>query len=264
MSNAEDARLSELDGTLDAVQVSPQVGEELFAVVDLLDQQPSLRRALTDPGSPAESRAGLVDRLFGSRLGPQTLDVLRAAVRLRWGTASELVEALDRQAVRAVLIVSEQAGTLDTVEDELFRFERLVAGDAEVRAALGNRTAPLSIRRQLVAHLLATRVDAATNFLAQRAVAARSRNFEATVAGYLAVAAALRDRAIAHVVVAQPLSDDQSQRLAAALSRQLGRAISLQVEVHPGVIGGAQVRVGNEIIDATIAGRLEEARRRLG
>ncbi|MFT4296483.1 MAG: F0F1 ATP synthase subunit delta [Micropruina sp.] len=263
MSNLLQTRLSELDGVLDSVQATPQVADELFAVVDLLDRQPALRRALTDPGADSGAREGLLQALFGHRLSEAATTVLRAAAGERWGTPSGLAAALERQAVRAVLSTAQQAGALDTVEDELFRFERLVAGDAGLRAAIGDRTAPLEARRRLVGDLLTGRADAATGMLAARAVGARERSFELTVAGYLTLAAALRQRALAKVVVARPLTPEQHDRLAAVLSRQLGREVSLQVVIDPEVIGGVQVTVGDEIIEGTVAGRLHDARRQL-
>ncbi|MFT4217378.1 MAG: F0F1 ATP synthase subunit delta [Micropruina sp.] len=264
MSSTHEARLGELDRLLDSVQVTPELADELFAVVDLLDRQPALRRALTDPGAGDAERGALLDALFAERLGVATREVVRAAVGLRWASPSGLAAALERQGVRAVLTVAQAAGTLDAVEDELFRFERLVSADSGLRSAISDRSAPLAARQQLVADLIESRVEAATTKLARRAVAARSRSFELTVDSYLTLAAALRERALARVVVARPLSDEQQGRLAAALTRQLGREVSLQVLVDPAVIGGVRVTVGDEIIEGTVAGRLEDARRQLG
>lgn len=264
MSNALEARLSELDAALDSQQVTPQLAEELFAVVDLLDAQPALRRALTDPGLEADARGALIDALFGPRVSPATVQVLREAARLRWGASSALTSALERQAVRAVASGSQQAGTLDRVEDELFRFGRLVDGDSALRAAITDRAASVGARQQLVSDLLDGKADAATIYLARRAVAAHSRSFDRTLDGYLSVAAAQRGRAVAHVVAARPLTEEQQQRLASALGGQLGRTVSLQLVVDPTVVGGLRVTVGDEIIEGTVAGRLESARRHIG
>ena len=263
MSSIQEARLSELDSVLDAQQQTPQLAEDLFAVVDVLDHQPGLRRALTDPGAEPGSREALIDALFGQRISAPAQTVLKAAVGQRWGSPSGLAASLERQAVRASLSTTQQAGTLDQIEDELFRFGRLVEGDPALRAAIGDRTAPLEIRRELVSDLLQGRTDATTTILARRALAARNRSFELTVEGYLTLAADLRNRAVANVVVARPLSSEQHRRLAAVLSRQLGREVSLQIVVDPEVIGGVRVTVGDEIIEGTVAGRLEEARRQI-
>ena len=84
MSSTHETRLGELDSLLDSQQVSPRVAEELFALVDLLEAQPALRRALTDTGAEQQTRAHLVDQLFGGRISEPTHTVLHAAVVQRW------------------------------------------------------------------------------------------------------------------------------------------------------------------------------------
>ncbi|MFT3862559.1 F0F1 ATP synthase subunit delta [Micropruina sp.] len=261
MTTQEEARQSELDGVLDGQQVVPQLAAELFAVVDVLDQQPALRRVLTDPGIEPAERGQLIDALFGQRVSAAAQQVLRQAVGLRWGGGARLADALERQAVRAAFATAQASGTLESVEDELFRFGRLVDGDAALRSAISDRSAPLSARTQLITDLLDGRADAVTVELAKRAVAARSRSFDLTLESYLSIAAAQRGRALAQVVVARPLTDEQHDRLATVLAGQLGRPVNLQVVVDPQVIGGARVTVGDELIEGSVSGRLESARR---
>jgi F-type H+-transporting ATPase subunit delta len=59
------------------------------------------------------------------------------------------------------------------------------------------------------------------------------------------------------------LTDEQRDRLAAALRRLYGHDVHIDVDVDPGVIGGLRVLVGDEVVDGTISTRLDEARRRL-
>jgi F-type H+-transporting ATPase subunit delta len=68
---------------------------------------------------------------------------------------------------------------------------------------------------------------------------------------------------VAVVVSAVPLSEQQKQRLGAALAKVYGRPVHLNLDVDPAVIGGVTVRVGDEVINGTIADRLEEATRRM-
>lgn len=263
MSQSSQARLGELDGALDSQQITPQLAEELFAVVDVLDNQPALRRVLTDPGIEPTARDALIEQLFGAQVSPATLHVLREATKLRWGGGAALAAAFERLGVRAVAASSVQAGTLDQVEDELFRFGRLVEGDVALRAAISDRSAPVSARQQLVSDLLDGKADTATVFLARRAAGERSRNFEITLESYLNVVAAERGRAVAHVVVARPLTEEQLQRLTEVLGSQLGRPVSLQVAVDPAVLGGVRVTVGDEVIEGTLSTRLAHARREI-
>lgn len=260
MSSRAEDRLSALDSVLDGTEPDGAVGPDLFAAVDVLDAQPALRRALTDPGTAEEARAGIVRALFEGKVGPGAVEVLAAAVRFRWAGGRTFIAAVERQAVRAQLRAIGASG-LEETEDELFRFGRMVDSNGELRAALSDRTVPLDRRQQLVSDLLSGKANDATVALARRAVAARQRTFANTIAGYISLAAAERSRLLATVRVARPLEPEQLERLRRALSRQVGREISVQVIVDADVLGGIRVELGDEVIEGTVAGRLDQARR---
>ena len=264
MSQASEARISALDDALDGAGGGDGTSEELFAVVDALDSTSALRRALSDPGTDPAAREGLAREVFGSRTSAPVVDVVIAACRMRWGSPSNFVAALERQAVRAELRSAEAAGRLTAVEDELFRFARVVEAQRELRNSLADRSVPLVHRQQLVQDLLSDRTGPSTVRLARRAVAARERTFGNTIDSYVDLAAAQRNRSIATVRVAHPISGDQIDRLTAALSRQAGRPIAVQVVVDPSVIGGVRVEQGDQVIEGTVAGRLDDAGRTLG
>lgn len=263
MSAAAESRLRALDAVLDGQHATEALAEELFAVVDALGAQPALRRALTDPSTTDEARQHLAQTLFGSRVGGSTVAVLAEAARIRWTTGGSFVSALERQAVRAQLRTVQDNGQLDELEDQLFKVERLVDANRDLRATLSDRRSPLEARQSLLGGLLEGKVMPAVVSLAKRAVAARERTFDLTVEGYLKAAAQLRERAVATVTVARPLSQEQEERLRAALSRQVGREVNVRVVLDPTVLGGVRVTLGDEVIEGTVAGRLNDAQRKL-
>ena len=283
MSVADDGRLSALDAVLDAVveQAShrggvlgriadavagPPTGPDLtglsgdlFAVVDALDGSASLRRIVTDPGTPAEARRNFVRGLFEGKVSDQAVEIVVQAVSMRWAGGRSLTAAVERQAVRAELMRADQSGDLDETEDELFRFARLVESESGLRNALSDRAVARAHRAELIGQLLDDRATPTTTVLAKRAVAARERSFGHTLDGYINLAAAQKNRVIATVRVARPLDDEQLQRLRSALSRQVGRDVALQVIVEPDLLGGVRVELGTEIFEGTVSGRLAEA-----
>jgi F-type H+-transporting ATPase subunit delta len=241
-----------------------QVGGELLSVVRLLDGEPSLRRALGDSSAERDRREGLLTRLLSGKVGAHTLDVLATAVGARWSTPRELVDGLDELGRTALLVAAEREGRLDTVEDELFRFGRIVAADSDLERALTNRTASDDAKRTLVRELLGDRADAVTvTLVEQLATTPRGRSVVSGLSELAAEAAKRRERSVAYVVAPVPLSEQQEERLAATLTRIYSRPIALHVEVDPDLQGGLVIKVGDEVIDGSITGRLDDLRRRL-
>lgn len=263
MSPESQAAVSELDAALDRTPVSVGLADEVFAVVDLVDGSPTIRRALTDPSTPADRRQALASHLLQGRVGAPTIDVVRAAVGGRHA-GSRLADALERQGVRALLKTAQADGQLDNVEDQLFRFGRLVDSDSDLRLAVTDRRATVQRRQSLIETLLQSKAQPQTIRLAQRAVLARDRTFQRTLGGYVALAASMQDRVIATVRVARALDQSQRERLQSALARQLGREVALQEVIEPQLLGGVRVEFGDEVIEGTVAARLNQARRQFG
>jgi len=261
---AERARLTELSAGLpDAAGISG-VADGLFAVVRLLDRSGQLRRTLADPTTPSASKNDLLDSLLGSQLDPLPMQVLKDAVAQRWSGARDLVDAIEVLAGQARFLVAEADGSLDDVEDELFRFSRIVARDPELRAVLTDRGLPDDRKRDLLGALLTDRVRPATlSIIEQLVLSPRGRTLEDGLEEYAGLAAEIRSRSIATVTSAIALDEQTQERLGAALTRSLGRPVQLQVEVDPKVVGGLVVRVGDEVIDGSTLHRLREARRAL-
>jgi F-type H+-transporting ATPase subunit delta len=240
------------------------LAEELFAVARLLDGQVSLRRALSDPSSKPADRAGLARRLLGGKVSDAALDLVETVATQRWSRPLDLVEAVETLATDAALDAADARGELDDVEDQLFRFGRIVGGDRELSQILGDRSAPAEGKTALLDQLLGQRVSPVTALLLRSHLTIRFAGSAENVIERLSeVASSRRGQSVARVTSAVPLSPAQERRLADSLSRLYGRPIGLQVTVDPAVLGGLVIRVGDEVIDGSVAHRLEAAGRRL-
>ncbi|WP_432483839.1 F0F1 ATP synthase subunit delta [Kineococcus esterisolvens] len=241
-----------------------RTGEDLFAVTSLLDDSIGLRRALTDPARDGAVKAAFVRSVLGTKVSPAAVETVAALATGRWSATRDIADACERLAVAAVAAQAERSGHLDALEDELFRFSRTVAGNPALRDALADRTAPAANRAALVSRLLLGRASPEAVQLARRAAAApRGVRAERLLEEYVTVVARRREQLVAHVVSARPLSEAHRDRLAAVLSRQYGRAIRLNVDIDPELVGGLRVSVGDDVIDGAVSTRLAEARRRL-
>ncbi|TYP85893.1 F0F1 ATP synthase subunit delta [Blastococcus xanthinilyticus] len=240
------------------------LAEELFAVARLLESQPSLRRALSDPSGKPEERAALAQRLFGARLSPVANDVVEVSVRQRWSRPFDLVDAATELASEAALDAADARGELDSVEDELFRFGRIVGADQELSRILSDRKGPAAGKSALLDQLLSGRVSPVTEVLLRNVLTGSHVGTAGVAIERLSeFASRRRGQSVARVTTAVPLTAGQEQRLADVLGRLYGRTIGLQVTVDPSILGGLVVQVGDELIDGSIAHRLEAARRQL-
>ncbi|MBV8932315.1 MAG: F0F1 ATP synthase subunit delta, partial [Kutzneria sp.] len=202
--------------------------------------------------------------LLADKIGEQALQVLAAAVTARWSTPRDLVDGLESLARDALLIKAEREGRLDSVEDELFRFGRIIAGQSELELLLSSPTGDRRALIDLVDRLVADKVEPVSRTLIHQLVMLpRGRRIVAGLEELAGLAAKRRERSVAHVRSASPLSQAQHERLAAALTRIYTRPIALHVEIVPDLLGGMTVRVGDEVVDGSVAGRLVELRRRL-
>ncbi|RFU83061.1 F0F1 ATP synthase subunit delta [Streptomyces triticagri] len=254
-----------LDALTDSTSAdAAKLADELAAVTALLGREVSLRRVLTDPAQDGEAKAELAGRVLGGQIGGETLDLVSGLVRSRWSRSRDLVDALEELANIADFTAAQKRGRLDNVEDELFRFGRIVASNSELRAALTSRSAETAAKGELLRSLLGGRAEKTTERVVDRLVTQpRGRSLEAGLESLSKLAAERRERMVAVVASAVPLSDGQKQRLAGALAKLYGREMHLNLDVDPEVLGGIRVQVGDEVINGSIADRLEDATRRM-
>lgn len=237
---------------------------ELFTVLHLLDREHGLRRTLADPATFGQAKAQLVRSLLEGKIGEAAVELTAEIVSRKWSTSAEMTDALQKFAVGAQAVAAERVGQLDQLEDDLFRFTRVVAGEPELRAALSGSRVPAERKAELVRTLLEGKAaPASVSLIAEAVTHPRGRSLEGELDGYGRIVAERRNRLVALVRTAVPLTGEQQTRLAAALGASYGRDVHLNIELDPSVLGGIAVQIGDEAIDGTIAGRLDGVRRRI-
>jgi len=165
---------------------------------------------------------------------------------------------------RGLFEIARAEGTIDEVEDELFRFARTYESSDQLRNALTDEQIPASRRQAIVEDLLGGKVTPTTTQLISMVVGSgRARDLPAIVDKLVARASSAKNLELAEVRSAVPLTPDQETRLAAALANATGKEVNLKVVVDPTVLGGLVATVGDTVIDGTVRTRIEQLKSRL-
>lgn len=267
------------------------VHDEIQVVHSSLLSSDSLRRALTDPAIATSERRGIVADLLAERALKETFDLVGFIMRVvRAGdvpvTVAEVENllgyaidagdgAIDSEApagragararvrgyAERVLQEVTDPDELDEVEDELFRFARVLEANPALRRVLEDTNFALEARVGVLTDLLGARVKPATLRLCIYVLrAGRLRNLIGTYDWLVELVAEERGRRVAEVRSAIALSDEEQQRLASALRRLVGREVEVRVVIDPSVIGGVLIATGDLFIDGTVRLRFERLR----
>jgi F-type H+-transporting ATPase subunit delta len=165
----------------------------------------------------------------------------------------------------AVVVIARAEGALDTVEDELLTVARAVEANEELRRTLTDATLPVAHRLRFVeAQVFAAAHPATRTALATVIAAEQAGHLDAIAQAVAQRAASSREEELAEVYVAVPLDSARTQTLKAALERATGRRLDVKVYVDETVVGGVRAKIGDTVIDGTLARRLTDLRTRVG
>ena len=165
---------------------------------------------------------------------------------------------------RALFEIARAEGTLDEVEDELFRFARSYESSDALRTTLTDENLPAEKRQAIVEDLLDGKATATTVQLVSMVVGSgRGRDIPAIVDSLVQRAASAKNLDVAEVRTAVPLTSDQLDRLKAALENATGKRLNLKATVDPSVVGGIVATVGDTVIDDTVRTRIDQLKSRL-
>lgn len=163
-----------------------------------------------------------------------------------------------------IIGVAEAEGALDRVEEELFRFARATEGNLQLRDRLVDPAVDVATKMGVVGDLLGGRAHPQTvSAIGYVVQSGRARQLPQVADAVVALAAEAREHAFAEVRSAVPLEEGQRQRLAQALARTVGREVDLKVVVDASVVGGIVVKIGDTVIDGSVARRLSRVRSQL-
>jgi F-type H+-transporting ATPase subunit delta len=240
---------------------------ELVSVAKMLDGEIVVTRYLTLPSEDAAPRIRLLERLFSGKVGDPALELLRAAVSERWSANADLIDAVEHVSRQALLEVAAREDRVDEVEDQLFRFARILEAQPRLSVLLGEYGAPAEGRVELLRNVLKSatgRSNRITNaLLSQTIELLRGQSADDAVMFLAEAAVARRNEVVAQVSAAAEPSDAQRTRVTEVLSRIYGHPVAVQLQIDPALLGGLLISVGDEVIDGTLSSRLTAAEAQL-
>jgi ATP synthase F0 subunit b/ATP synthase F1 delta subunit len=243
------------------------LASELVEAAKLLVREVVVTRYLTLAAEDSGPRVHLIERLLAGKVGDPALDVLKTAVSQRWSANADLVDAIEHVSRQALLEVAERDHQVDDVEDQLFRFSRILDAQPRLGILLSDHTVPAEGRVGLLRNVLNSSGGAvnpiASALLTQTVELLRGQSAEEAALFLAQVAVARRGEVVAQARAAAELSDAQRTRLTEVLSRIYGHPVTVQLEIDPAVLGGLSIAVGDEVIDGTLSSRLAAAEAQL-
>jgi F-type H+-transporting ATPase subunit delta len=168
--------------------------------------------------------------------------------------------AAARRYARAIFELAHDESSVEAWGRRLAQV-REVLSDPEVARALTNPTIATEQRMALVSDLFDG--GEATNLAKLLIESDRVRDVEAIDEEFQRLADEAAGRVRATVTTAVELSSQDRDRVAEELSKRLGKEIHLDVLVDPGILGGLKLQYGDRLVDASVATRLQQLRRRL-
>jgi F-type H+-transporting ATPase subunit delta len=254
------AEIVEKQSATDAAQFST----DLFTILTVLSSSVGLRRALTDNSRDGSAKSELITNLFRNNIGSAAKSLLTQAASLRWSNPSEIADAMENLAVEAVSATADKNNELETMESQLFDFTQVLISNSEFRQALNSAAGTDEGKKSLLESVVSGKYSPSTiKLLTYAVVLRRGRSIDATLAAYSHYVSNSRNRLVAHVKTAVALTDNQTSALIAALTKQLGKQVHVNIEIDPKVLGGISIRYADDVIDGTISNRLSEASRAL-
>lgn len=141
---------------------------------------------------------------------------------------------------------------------DVLSFLAAIVQDQRIADMIGNPKFESAQIENLVLELLADRADAQVkNFIQVLMHNVRLSLLPQIAEQYEQFKAELEGRVAIEVTSAYPLSESQLNDLASSIEKRMNRKVTATVQVDPELIGGVKVTVGDEVIDASVRGKLQ-------
>ncbi|MEX0653180.1 MAG: ATP synthase F1 subunit delta [Phycisphaeraceae bacterium] len=173
-------------------------------------------------------------------------------------------DAVDRAYAKALFEMGEAQGLLDTLADEVDQFGELINEQPDLRRLLAGRTLAAHERTAMLERMFQGNVsDLLYRFLQVVNRKGRLSSLPGIVQAFADLMTEQRGLIEVDAFVAVRMDEKQASDVAATLGRQLKKEVVLHQYVDPELIGGIKLRLGDQIIDGSVATQLRLLRQRM-
>lgn len=173
-----------------------------------------------------------------------------------------MATAAAKRYARAVFELATEEGKVEEWTRRLAAVRDLLS-DPSVAAVLTNPTIPVDRRMELISSAPHELDPEATNLARLLIESNRVKQIAGVAEEYEVLADAAAGRVRATVTTAVELDQAERDKVAHQLSERLGKEVRMTVVVDKGILGGLKLQYGDHLIDASVATKLQQLRRRL-
>ena len=165
---------------------------------------------------------------------------------------------------RALLDMAQPEGVVSRVEEELFRLRELLKKNPDLLEFLKDPTIQHEGKRKALGELFQGRVHPLVlNMLITLSDQDRAGRVLHVIEEFSGRVASETEKISGEVSTVVPIDNETLQRLAAELSRITGKSVQLFQKTDPSILGGAIIKVGEQVIDGSLRRRLTQIKERL-
>nr|NLD41015.1 F0F1 ATP synthase subunit delta [Actinomycetales bacterium] len=237
---------------------------DMLVVTDTLDENSQLRQFAADPAADLGGKAGLLETVFRGRIHDDVVDLAMGMARSHWSNDDDFAASIGRLAAYTVMADAERNGVLVQMADEMFAVEQFLSKERRLRDAFSDKLKTPEQRIRLMEDVFQGHVSEHTLVMLRRMVwAPRHAGVISSLRTHTRIAAERRDRRVAVITAATPLSAEHLERTERLLAGRYGSNVQVHVRIDPEIVGGMRIEIGDDIVDGTVSSRLAKLQRDL-
>jgi len=171
---------------------------------------------------------------------------------------------LAKRYAQALGELARERQVIEQVQGDLQRVVGAIRSDDAVRSVVENKRVPGHVKVELLLKLAGEQaVDLTKQFLRLVVQKRREDHLPAMMAEYVAYADQAQGIVEVEVQSATPLGGEEADRLQESLTAFTGKQVRLTNVVEPKILGGVIARIGDLVVDGSVARRLERLKETL-